>query len=189
MGEKPKTTDMLLDAVHAAAKTEQTDDLLGDIPLRRHSGISARQCGGSPEIDRDCLNDWSDIRDILKAIKLMQLAHETVLELVSGYGDAFSAQVMSAAMREMGLPFEFLNARDVLRVRHDDVAGQTVEWDLSEELLNDVMAQCQKVLGYKPHFVITGFVASTTEEIATTFKRDGSDCSAFIFGRSSLPML
>lgn len=144
------------------------------------------------------VRDLKDIADLLKAVSLMKLAHEQILELVSGYGEVWSATIMAAAMRQQGLPFVFLNARDVLVVSEDAALGTKVHWDVSTAKLNAFIAkaeidflstdfgkQCQESSSPipVPHLMITGYIASTVDGVATTLKRDGSDFSASIFGK------
>jgi len=187
MGGQPKVTDMLLDSVHASASVneEKRDNLLVAI-LDKHSVAIKDLLPDHPnEVERlirIVQKDLEDIHVILKAVQLLQNAGELILELISGYGELWSAQVLASVMQSMGMPFEFLNARDVIRIRTEGGTGQMVDWEMSQHYIDEVLAAREKELGYKTHFVITGFVATTTDGVATTLKRDGSDYSASIFG-------
>lgn len=81
-------------------------------------------------------------------------------------------------MQQEKLPFTFLNARDVLHVSEEDGIGTLVHWELSEGKLNDYVSRHPG-----QNFIITGYIASTLDGVATTLKRDGSDFSASIFGK------
>jgi len=81
-------------------------------------------------------------------------------------------------MQQEKLPFTFLNARDVLFVSEEEGFGTRVHWDLSEAKLNEYVSQYPN-----QNFIITGYIASTLDGVATTLKRDGSDFSASIFGK------
>ena len=96
-------------------------------------------------------------------------------------------------MKLQGLPFVFLNARDVLIVS-EDTLGTKVHWDVSEKNLNEFILNEEKKLSTDsmtygdnnvpvPFLLITGYVATSSTGIATTLKRDGSDFSASIFGK------
>lgn len=96
---------------------------------------------------------------------------------------------MAAAMQQNGLPFVFLNARDVLLVSEGEF-GTKVHWEESEEKLNKFLMDAKSLQQIQstgavpvPHLMITGYIASTLEGVATTLKRDGSDFSASIFGK------
>lgn len=96
------------------------------------------------------------------------------------------------------LTFVFLNARDVLLVSEDNLGTTTVYWEESEAKLNSFISNAETFISTAdigksnattnkavpiPHLLITGYIASTRDGIATTLKRDGSDFSASIFGK------
>ena len=94
-------------------------------------------------------------------------------------------------MKQNGLPFCFLNARDVLFVSEGEF-GTKVHWEESEQKLTEFITVAESTFNRSafesdisiplPHLLITGYIASTLEGVATTLKRDGSDFSASIFG-------
>lgn len=103
---------------------------------------------------------------------------------------------MTEVMRQEGLPFVFLNARDVLLVSEPEGSGTKVHWEESEAKLIDFIQKAESTFssstfgaqfsthnGKLPHLMITGYIATTPNGIATTLKRDGSDFSASIFGK------
>eukprot|EP01041_Mallomonas_annulata_P005902 gene5902-11914_t len=197
MGGKPKVTDLLLDSVHAAAagNINESDAKLNGIQAK-HELCVRDILAKSPEMGQILLDkiksDLKDIKDLLRAVTLMRMAHEQILELVSGYGEIWSASIISEVLRQEGLPFIFLNARDVLVVSEGEL-GTKVHWEESEEKLQQILTLAEsnfKKDGFTiesdipvPHLVITGYVASTVDGVATTLKRDGSDFSASIFGK------
>ena len=203
MGGKPKVTDLLLDSVHAASdgRHEESAQKLQHI-RDKHSACVRELLEKSPEIASRILSqidsDLKDIQDLLRAVALMKTPHEQILELVSGYGEIWSATIMAEAARQENLPFVFLNARDVLIVREDSL-GTQVDWEASELKLrawvqkadadflaagNDHNIAMSKTSSVPvPHLLITGYIASSPNGVATTLKRDGSDFSASIFGR------
>lgn len=205
MGGKPKVTDLLLDLVHAAAADRLDEiELKTNSILEKHKICVADVLAKSPAIAESILSiiekDLKDIRDLLRAVQLMKMAHEQILELVSGYGEVWSANIMAALMRQEGLPFIFLNARDVLLVSEHESTGTKVHWEESEAKLNQFIATSQTQFFNSdfgaqflptdpndpvdlPHLMITGYIATTLTGIATTLKRDGSDFSASIFGK------
>ena len=203
MGGKPKVTDLLLDMVHAAANGRHEEIIEKmSIILSKHklcvSDILSNDEKRANDILKGIESDLKDITDLLRAVHLMRTAHEQILELVSGYGEIWSATIMAEAMRQAGIPFVFLNARDVLFVSEQDNLGTKVYWEESEKKLSETIVSIEKAFlatsegksleaqynGVKvPHLLITGYIASTFDGIATTLKRDGSDFSASIFGK------
>jgi aspartokinase/homoserine dehydrogenase 1 len=97
---------------------------------------------------------------------------------------------MTEAMKMQGLPFYYVNARDVLIVSEDN-ANVNIHWEESSDRLNkfiDNIASTDPLFPssnsfYPYNLLITGYIASTPSGVATTLKRDGSDFSASIFGK------
>ena len=89
----------------------------------------------------------------------MRTPHEQILELVSGYGEIWSATMIAAVMTQQKLPFIFLNARDVLIVSEGEL-GTKVHWEESETKLNEYLLKIDSEYFLKnntyPNFVITG---------------------------------
>lgn len=97
---------------------------------------------------------------------------------------------LAEALKSKGLQFEFLNARDVLFVSEGENIGTVVHWEESEKKLYERIQKLEstsnssnKSEAGNVHLIITGYIASTLDGVATTLKRDGSDFSASIFGK------
>lgn len=120
--------------------------------------------------------DFDDVEDILKALWLLQTEPLAAIELVSGYGELWSAQLLAAHLAGEGLNATWLDAREALVVGEGQLAP-IVDWETSAQRL----AKC---LDERDHdiIVVTGFVASGPDGIPTTLGRNGSDYSASIFG-------
>lgn len=195
MGGKPKVTDLLLELVHAAANGRDEEiKLKMSLIQSKHQDCVSSMLSEAPELAQRIMklieSDLKDIFDLLRAVQLMRSAHEQILELVSGYGEIWSASILAASFKVAGLPFVFLNARDVLFVGELEGVGTQVCWEESQLKLNEFLQETERTwietngngLGL-PHLVITGYIASRLDGVATTLKRDGSDFSASIFGR------
>ena len=206
MGGKPKVTDLLLSSVRAAAvRDEEGVDSLLDQILTKHAAALAEldlDAGVSERLKGRIVSDLSDIRDILKTVSLMKWQAARISELVSGYGELWSAQILSALLearsksRRASDPrckqhrFAYLDARRVITIDEEAIDNGAVVWQVSDSKLRDVYEaeqsheaeqsyEAERIL----HFVVTGYVASNTEGVATTLQRDGSDYSAAIMGR------
>lgn len=121
-------------------------------------------------------DDFRDIEDVLRAIWLLGTSPETAVELVSGYGELWSAQVLAGFLGSKGESVDWLDAREVLVVK-DGELGPVIDWDETRPRLDDWL-QSRDV----EFLIITGFIASNQEGIPTTLGRNGSDFSASIFG-------
>jgi bifunctional aspartokinase / homoserine dehydrogenase 1 len=121
--------------------------------------------------------DLAEIGDVLHASTLLHRSSREVFDLVSGYGEIWSAQILAEHLLARGLPARWLNARDVLVVTWDGAIPH-VDWRASRERLDAWLAAHDDAAAT---LVVTGFVASTPDGVATTLGRNGSDFSASIF--------
>lgn len=196
MGGKPKVTDLLLQSVEAAARrsSEGVDECL-DRVFQKHE-TCLQELFSDPQIKQPLLDiiksDLNDIRDILKTVFLMKWQAKRISELVSGYGELWSAQILARLLQERNKgdaessSFVYMDARRIITI--DEEQDGAVVWETSTSKLDiayqeelDRLASSNQ--NSKVHLVCTGYVASNTEGVATTLQRDGSDYSAAILGR------
>src|SRR6185295_9969897 len=98
-----------------------------------------------------------------------------IKEFVSGHGELWSAQLLQAHLEGSGHFADWLDARRVLFVEPDS-GSVAVDWELSQAKLREWQVDRDA-----DFLVITGYIASTHDGVATTLKRNGSDLSASIF--------
>jgi len=121
--------------------------------------------------------ELTEIEDILKALSLVRSASHRSRDLVSGYGEIWSARLLTAVLQAANpeASVRFVNARDVL-VTEPGEMGPIVAWDETRARQSDV---------FDPDFngtvVITGYIATGKDGLPTTLGRNGSDYSASIF--------
>lgn len=121
-------------------------------------------------------DDFRDIEDVLRAIWLLGTAPETAVELVSGYGELWSAQVLAGYLGSRGESVDWLDAREALVIRPGEL-GPVIDWESTRQRLEPWLASRDV-----EYLIITGFIASDQEGVPTTLGRNGSDYSASIFG-------
>lgn len=196
MGGKPKTTDLLLQTVKDSSKrnAEAVEEILHQILVKHETCVHAL-FPNSPAVSERLIaivqQDLSDIRDILKTVALMKWQAARISELVSGYGELWSTQILAALLQEQyGAEkkhvFVYLDARRVITVDEEAIQDGAIVWDTSatnmERVYQEELAKIDTATQHL-HWVMTGYVASNTEGVATTLQRDGSDYSAAILGR------
>jgi bifunctional aspartokinase / homoserine dehydrogenase 1 len=198
MGGKPKTTDLLLDSVKFAAERndDKVEEVLQSILMKHQICIDDLFVEEKDECSRlmkVIQQDISDIRDILKTVALMKWQAKRISELVSGYGELWSAQILTSLLsqrqsssslsKKKKQEFIYLDARRLITVDEDSKETH-VDWKTSQEKLQSIYeAEMQTRKGDNFHFVMTGYVAVNTHGVSTTLQRDGSDYSAAIIGR------
>jgi bifunctional aspartokinase / homoserine dehydrogenase 1 len=118
MGGKPKVTDLLLSTVTMAAAGDHAGycQVLQDIRDKHTQAIADLGLSWSQAsaIVASLDQDISDLKDLLRAVALMQHENERLRELVSGYGETWSSQVLCALLNASGHNFVYLNARRVV---------------------------------------------------------------------------
>lgn len=56
-------------------------------------------------------NDFEHIHEILKGVHLLKIASMEVFELISGFGEVWSAQILNAHLRSQNINSDWLNAK------------------------------------------------------------------------------
>ena len=128
-------------------------------------------------LEETVVSDFSAIKEVLRGIRITRLASERIVEFVSGHGELWSAQLMHAYLESGDHRASWLDARQTLVVEPNPVTV-TVDWETSKQKLQTWLGRHSET----DVLVITGFIASTHDGVATTLKRNGSDLSASIFG-------
>lgn len=181
-------------AIVVSAMGGVTDDLLGALETARDQDPSYRTAlqdlrarhletlgelvpePSGNSVAAGIKDDFRDIEDVLRAVWLLGRASETARELIAGYGELWSAQLLAGCLAARGHAVEWLDAREVLTVERGDL-GPVVDWDATRENLEAWGRSRRPEL-----LVITGYIASTHDGVPTTLGRNGSDFSASIFG-------
>ncbi len=120
--------------------------------------------------------DFLNLGEVLRGVWHVKSYSTQILDLISGHGEIWSAQLLNSYLQSLGLSSQWLDARHVLIVEPGETTVNVI-WEKSQPLID------QWIKDNPAEFiVITGFVASTREGISTTLRRNGSDYSASIFG-------
>lgn len=117
---------------------------------------------------------FAELHELLHAQSLIGAVSPDLLRLISGLGENWSAQLVDAKLRARGADSQWLDARKVLVVEHNDL-GATVQWQESERRLQEHKPKTTR------HTIVSGFVARTSDGRVTNLGRNGSDYSGAIF--------
>ena len=175
-------TDALLEVVGLAAR--QQEDYRFKLHALRERHLETVGGLGLEAARREALvegiiTDFRDVEEVLRGVWIARLDSERIREFVSGYGELWSAQILHAHLASADANSDWLDARRVLTV--EPAAGNSlavaVDWELSRERLTEWGSEEPGA----DFVIVTGYVASTRDGVATTLKRNGSDFSASIF--------
>jgi len=124
------------------------------------------------QLQKDC----DDIQAILHAVQLAGDYSPQAQDLLLGYGEQWSAQLLCDMLGDQAKTL-YLNAANVLFTQVK--AGMTgIDWAKSQTAVNTFLAGKQF-----EQLIITGYLAATPEGVPTTLGRNGSDYSATIFAK------
>ncbi len=167
-------TNALIEAVNLAAT--QDDSYLQKLQalVSRHLETIAGLQLDNALLRETVVSDINAIKEVLRGVWITRLASERIIEFVSGHGELWSAQLLHAYLESQNHRSTWLDARKVLVVE-PNTNTVTIDWETSKQKLHDHRPETD-------FLVITGYIASTHDGIATTLKRNGSDLSASIFG-------
>lgn len=174
-----KVTDALLELLELAkSRREEYLVRLDELKARHRQTLTELlPAEARPPLAAVIESDFEDLREILRAVFLSRASSNNTLDLVSGYGELWSAQLLNTYLNAEGIRSIYLDARTVLTVEPSD-GGISVDWNRSQAQINNWLEGLTS-----DWVVITGFVASTADGIPTTLRRNGSDFSASIFGK------
>jgi bifunctional aspartokinase / homoserine dehydrogenase 1 len=173
-------TDSLVRVVEMAARRDRSYlDLLESLKQKHRGAVDELVPGPAGEellerFDRD----FTDLADVLHATWLLRSHSERAMDLISGYGEIWSAQILAGHLTAIGESATWLDAREVLVVTWKAGVAE-VDWTASAARLD---AWLDRYPTLPETLVITGYIAVTGEGLATTLGRNGSDFSASIFG-------
>ncbi|HEY5665794.1 MAG TPA: bifunctional aspartate kinase/homoserine dehydrogenase I [Gammaproteobacteria bacterium] len=171
-------TDQLFGVIDIAARGDDVSAPLAAI-RERQAGTAAELLEPAAEkaYVADLDRDLADIRNVLDALSLVRSASHRSRDLISGYGEIWSARLLAAflAQEEAGkTDVRFVNAREFVTIEHGEM-GPIVRWEASAQNCASVM------LPEEPGIrVVTGYIASDEAGLPTTLGRNGSDFSASI---------
>ncbi len=117
----------------------------------------------------------NELEDVLQGVFLVREATPRTMDFILGFGERFSAYILSRCLSNSGIPAGYTDARPIIKT--DDHFGT------ARVLMEQTM---QKI---RDHFeaadrlqVVTGFVGSTRSDESTTLGRGGSDYTASLLG-------
>ena len=191
------TTDQLIGVVNAAVKDPAEAKKLLDVCVDKQISTLKGLAGSEivAPVEANIRKDADNIMGVLQALKLLRTVPAVTLELITGFGEVWSAQTLNAYLKAKGVPCDWIDAREILIVDSTLVglgekgsaatAGVNPRWEETSRRMRQWWEE--KSVGFDksaaPIITVTGFVAATPDGVPTTLKRSGSDFSATIFAR------
>ncbi len=170
-----KTTNALEKIVEAHAQQDgKALELLEDLKLQ-HYRIMAELFEPDDEVYALVNDTFVEIEWVLDDEPHDN--YDYMYDQIVSVGELLSTKILCAYLNKVGLPTQWLDARDVV-LTNELYREAWVQWQETEERF---LKNAQPLLD-KGGFVVTqGFIGATQENFTTTLGRDGSDYSAAIF--------
>ncbi len=144
----------------------------------RHLDTLEALVGDGGEPAREALiSRFDQLEQLLSGLSLMGSAPVEAVELVSGLGEVFSAELVTARFNLREQAAVMIDAREVLRVQPTPLMVG-VDWEDSEQRLTEF-----RIEHSAERYVVTGFVCRLRDGRISTLGRNGSDYSGSIFAR------
>jgi aspartokinase/homoserine dehydrogenase 1 len=168
-------TDSLLDmSRRAAAGDESWRDAFEKFSQRHQDAIFSLVSGTDRlNISVEMERSHQSLANMLSGVFLVREASPRTMDYVVSFGERSSSFIIAAAMRQAGIPAQFLDARRVIKT-NDNFVNAKVDFAATYPLIAKHYAENKEVQ------VVTGFIGSTADGLTTTLGRGGSDYTAAI---------
>jgi bifunctional aspartokinase / homoserine dehydrogenase 1 len=170
-------TDGLIELVTMAARRDPTADDLAEALRGRQVNLVEELLAdsGANDVVASIDKDFTDISDVVRASGVMGTALDNAVAAVAGFGEVWSARLLTSHLQSLGTAAAMLDTREVLVVTPAETTP-AVDWESTQARLDAWIAEHDGDV-----VVITGFVAADPSGAPTTLGRNGSDYTAAIF--------
>jgi aspartokinase/homoserine dehydrogenase 1 len=176
-------TDQLLTAATLAADgNDEYRSILAELVNRHESAVrdlvvSDNGAEAVSLVTERC----HELSELLHGVRLVRECTPRTRDLIVGFGERLSCLIVAEALRDGGLPARYVDARRIIRT--DDVHGNAgVDFEATYRLIHRELSFGSKSSDRNQLPVVTGFIASTADGVATTLGRNGSDYTASLVG-------
>lgn len=175
-------TDALIQSAQAAARGDQSayQALIADLQVRHYEAImelipSGEERKSLLEIVNQHLNELSAY---CNSIHVLGEVTPRGLDTITSLGERLNARVVSAALRQIGLKSQPVNATELIIT---DANFQNAAPDM-EATRSRTRSKLMPLFDAGSVPVVTGFISATPDGVITTLGRGGSDYTAAILG-------
>ncbi len=164
-----ETTNQLLELMNYARQNKSIDELWND--------FISYQIEPIPEIDFSV--EIEELRQLLKGIELLHEYSDKIEAKVLGYGEIFSAIIVTKLIQNAGFNSQFVDSRRLIITDSNYLNALPLE-ELSEEQTKLIV---QPILDQSVTPIVTGFIGSDLRRDTTTLGRNGSNYTASLLAK------
>lgn len=170
-------TDALINLMNLAAQNKPYKDALNGI-RDKHYAITndLLEINQRTKLAVAIQSDIYDIENILRSVSLIGSYSEDIYDLITGYGEQWSAKILTAYLSSStSHNTVYIDARDILFIEKEKHIIHVLRRKSEKAFKTFCMENPADI------YVVTGFIASYRDGKHTTLGRNGSDFSASIF--------
>lgn len=171
-------TDQLLRVAKLAAEGgADYKDILSGIEHRHYEIVreilpATRQS----DVITDFKIAFNELEDVLQGVALIHELTPKTLDLIVGFGERFSALILTACLNHSEVCARYTDARQLIKTDNNYGSARIQVAQTYQNIKNYLEQNSENIV------VVTGFIASTEKNESTTLGRGGSDYTASIFG-------
>ena len=171
-------TDALISAASTAGRGDRLyKSILENIVKKHYEVVDTlfSQKGLHSEICSSLKLLFEELEGVIRGVFLIRECSPRTEDLISGFGERLSCIIIAAYLSFYHSNTEMVDARTIIRT--DNKYGRaTVDFETTARLV------CERLKKKNIIYVVTGFISSTANGIATTLGRNGSDYTASLLG-------
>ena len=157
----------------AGARDKSYLERLDALQERHHSIIAELLPESSQARTQETVDGlFAQLSSILQGVYLLSELSPTSLSAVESFGELFSTRILTDKCQSLGIPCQWLDARELVVVR-----GGSVDTAVTYKRIQD----CVGGYLHTQLFIVPGFIARDEEGRPTTLGRGGSDYTASLF--------
>ena len=176
------TTDLVIEAAHAAARQNPTRFIEIETEVRKKHTETVHQLLPTREQHTALMRELSGLidtfGDLCQGIYILGELTPRGLDAVSSLGERLCARILAAVLSDWNVEAVAVDAMDIIVT--DDNYGEAAP--LMDETYERVRSRLIPLLQAGIIPVATGFLGATVDGVTTTLGRGGSDYSAAIIG-------
>ena len=169
------TDDLIRLSEQAAAQNKDYIKFYDGVKERHIKIISELDLSKDKQLNTFLIEKFDELKDILHGVFLVRELSKRTLDFIIGHGEILSSKIISHYLNSQKLNSSFLDARSIIKT-DENFGNAKVNFATSNKLIKSHFAKSKHIE------VVTGFVASTNKNEATTLGRGGSDYTAAILG-------
>lgn len=119
----------------------------------------------------------NELDDVLHGVSLTRELTARTRDFVLGFGERFSAFIVSEYLNDQGMDVRYLDARKLIKTDQQFGSARVLAEESYSNICNYFKEQDENTIQ-----IVTGFIASTLSGESTTLGRGGSDYTASLLG-------